>query len=239
MTTRPLYYEEPYIQDAQCHILNIQNRGRQMVTFELDQTIFYPEGGGQPSDQGDVTTATGAIKVQAVHHQGERIIHEGILVGSVEPGQEGKATLKWSRRHKNMRVHSAGHLLHDILMTTYPDLQAIRGNHGDKAFLEYSGTLEPSIRETLERTVNEAIQADIPIRTWDSSYEEVIAICKFVPSNLPKNKELRVLRIGDFDPMPDGGVQVRSTKEIGRVAIHHIINEDDKVMIRYGVAGPT
>lgn len=236
--TSLLYYEDPYRQETECRVVSLEERPNRQVRIELDRTIFFPEGGGQPCDQGEVYTATGSVKVQQVRWENGRVIHQGALVGSVEEGQQARATLKWGHRHRNMRVHSAGHLLHDVLMTMQPDLRPTKGNHGDKAYLEYSGELDPGMKDELERRVNEAVRADLPIRTWESSYDEIAAMCKAVPFNLPKNKRLRVLRIGDNDPMPDGGVHVMSTKEIGKVVVHHIASAEGKSTIRYGVGGP-
>jgi Ser-tRNA(Ala) deacylase AlaX len=194
-----------------------------------------PEGGGQPTDQGEITTDTGSIKISNVRSQNGTIVHEGKMVGKVEMGQAAKVAIKWPRRHKYMRIHSAGHLLHDVLVGLRPDLKAIRGKHGDKAFLEYEGVLDPGQLDELQAKVNEAVEADLLVKTWECSYDELAAMNIALPSNLPTGKQLRVLKIGDFDPMPDGGVQVKSTSEIGHIVIHHITNEDGRTIIRYGV----
>jgi alanyl-tRNA synthetase len=236
MNTKQIYYEDPYATEATAEISSITPRNGGVVAVELDRTIFYPEGGGQPTDQGELTTDTGSIKISSVRSQNGAILHEGKMVGQVDVGQTATAAIKWPRRHKYMRIHSAGHLLHDVLMNMRPDLKAIRGKHGDKAFLEYDGVLDPGALDELQAKVNEAVEADLPVRTWECSYDELAEMCATLPPNLPKDKQLRVLRIGDFEPMPDGGVQVKSTNEIGRVIIHHITSENGHTTIRYGVA---
>ena len=235
MDTVPLYYQDAYATEADAIVTHVDNRGGQSVVVVLDRTIFYPEGGGQPADQGEIVSPTGTVKVQTVRYQDGLVRHEGKLVGTIEPGQSVHTSLKWSRRIKYMRLHSAGHLIHDVLMTMAGDLVAIKAQHGDKAFLEYKGTLAPAVSETLAAHVNEVVHEDLPIRTWDSSYDEVLALCGVVPPNLPKNKQLRMLQIGTFSPMPDGGVQVQKTREIGEVVIHHVTVEGDTTTIRYGV----
>jgi Ser-tRNA(Ala) deacylase AlaX len=236
MEVDQLYYDEPYATEAAVSLTSLDQRNGGIVVFQLDKTIFYPEGGGQPADQGEVTTDTGTIKINTVRAQNGAILHEGKMVGQVEVGQAGKASLKWPRRHKYMRIHSAGHLLNDVLLSMRPELEPLRGKHGDKAFLEYKGELDPAIQETLQAKVNEAVAADLPIRTWECSYDELVDMCETVPANLPKGKQLRVLKIGEYEPMPDGGVQVKSTHEIGHVVIHHITNENGCTTIRYGVS---
>jgi Ser-tRNA(Ala) deacylase AlaX len=235
MSTELLYYDNPYATEATTEITSVSPRNSGLVAVELDKTILYPEGGGQPADQGQLTTDTGSVKITNVRSQNDKIMHEGKMVGHVDVGQSAKMSVKWSRRHKYMRVHSAGHLLHDVLISMQPELKAVRGKHGDKAFLEYSGQLDSDKREVLQSNVNEAVAADFPIKTWECSYDELVEMCSTLPPNLPTNKPLRVLKIGDFEPMPDGGVQVKSTAEIGRISIHRITHEGDHTIIRYGV----
>jgi len=134
-----------------------------------------------------------------------------------------------------MKVHSAGHLVHDVLMTLVPGLSPLKGGHGSKAFIEYSGVIDPTIQAQLEEKVNELIAADLVIKTWEISAQELEKLCQFVPKNLPANKPLRVIQIGDFSPMPDGGVQVKSTKEIGKVRITSVQNNGNISKVTYQV----
>ena len=63
---------------------------------------------------------------------------------------------------------------------------------------------------------------DLLIITKEASFEEIQKECQFIPSNLPKDKSLRMLKIGDFSGMPDGGVHVKSTKEIGKIKVEQL-----------------
>ena len=135
-----------------------------------------------------------------------------------------------------MRIHTGGHLLHDVLITMYKDLIPLRGSHGKKAFLEYKGKVNPSKKESIEKKVNKILQTDLPVVTKDATYEEFEKECQFVPPNLPKNKKLRMIKIENFPGMPDGGMHVKSTKEIGKIWIANIVNSNNKTTIRYGIA---
>jgi alanyl-tRNA synthetase len=233
--TMPVYYDEPYLTELYSKVLRIELRGSQHVV-ELQSTIFYPEGGGQPSDQGQIVGEGGYLRVEQVRNsRNASILHQGKLSGELEAGENVKMTIKWPARYKNMRVHSAGHLIHDVLMTISQGLTPTKGNHGPKAFLEYSGILDPEIKLELEVKTNEMIDQDVAIVTRYTDYREIVETCRFVPPGLPQNKPLRLIQIGDFDPMPDGGVQVKSTKEIGRVILHNISPIDGGAVIRYGV----
>ena len=234
--TVPVYYDEPYLTELDAKVLRVEQKGSQYV-LELDRTIFYPEGGGQPSDQGQLAGQVGSLRVDHVRRTHDAIIiHQGKLIGELAAGEAVKMIIKWPTRYKNMRVHSAGHLIHDVLMTVSNGLAPTKGNHGPKSFLEYVGSLDPQMKDELESKINGFVDRDLPIITRYSDYDEIVKRCSFVPANLPQNKSVRIIQIGDFDPMPDGGVQVKSTSEIGRVILHNITPSHDRVVIRYGVA---
>jgi len=230
-----VYYEQPYLTELGCKVTRIEQKGSQHLV-ELDRTIFYPEGGGQPSDQGELAGKTGKLKVEQVRTLPDgRIVHQGSLAGLLAPGDEVHAVLKWPMRLKNMRVHTAGHLVHDVLMSMAEGLTPVKGSHSQKAFLEYAGHLDPTIAPQLQTKVNDVLGRDLPVVTRESNYEELSVRCRFVPPTLPRNKPLRIIQIGEYDPMPDGGVHVKTTREIEEIVIHAITSENNVVNIRYGV----
>ena len=229
MQTKQIYYEEPYLKESEGKVISATYSGG-LTNVSLDQTIFYPEGGGQPSDRGTL----GNVKVAYVRFTNGEIIHQ--VKGEITEGQQVKEILDWNWRYKNMRVHSAGHLLHDVLMTFVTNLSPIKGGHGKKAFIEYQGEIDPSIKEKLETEVNKVLQQGLEIVTRYTSYDEIAKEAKFLPPNLPKEKPLRMLKIGSFPPMADGGVQVKNTKEIGEIWIANITVRNGTTNIRYGIA---
>lgn len=234
--TEQVYYREPYTQQLHgCEVVRLEEKGPLCLAY-MDRTVFFPEGGGQPCDQGEIIGVNGLLKIDQVRMEGGgAIVHQGKLTGRLGIGESVRAVLKWPVRYKNMRVHSAGHLLHDVLMTMAESLVPTKGNHGSKAYLEYRGTFDPNKKQAVEEKTNEILAHNLPIVTRDASNDEITSICRFVPAGLPRDKQLRIIKIGDFDAMPDGGVQVRSTGEIGGVVIHNINSENGVVTIRYGV----
>lgn len=228
MKTKQIYYQDPYKTELDCQVISVEPSGN-LYNIILDQTIFYPEGGGQPSDRGTLKTA----KVEYVRVINGEIIHQA--KGELQQGQSVKATLDWNSRYKNMKVHSAGHLLHDVLMTMTKNLIPLKGSHGKKAFLEYQGEIDLSLKEKLEREVNQAAQQGIEIITKESSYEELAKECQFLPPHLPKDKPLRMIKIGNFPAMPDGGIHVKNTNEIGKIWIANITVQNGITNFRYGV----
>jgi len=236
LQTDLIYYQDGYKTSLTTEIQRVIQNGDKLIVF-LDATIFYPFGGGQPSDQGLIATQNGKANVIDVQMRDGIVEHTCTLIeGSVEEGEEATLTLDWNRRHFNMRVHSAGHLIHDVLMQMVDGLTPGHGNHGSKPFLEYSPEVAnlPS-KEALQEAVNKIIQEGRKIITRETSYDELRQLAKFIPPNLPRNKPLRIIQIDGFHAMPDGGTQVRDAKEIGRVEITSVNSSNGKVTIKYRV----
>ena len=229
MQTKQIYYTDPYKFELDSKVLSIEPSGN-LFNIILDQTIFFPEGGGQPSDRGTI----GDAKVEYVRNSNGEIIHQ--TIGSLDKGQEVKLVIDWDWRYKYMKIHTAGHLIHDVLMGMVKNLIPLKGGHGKKAFLEYTGNLDIAIKENLESEVNRLLQQDLPVATHEVNFEELEKECPFLPANLPKDKALRIIKIGSFSAMPDGGAHEESTKEIGRVFIINIAVQDGITNLRYGVA---
>jgi Ser-tRNA(Ala) deacylase AlaX len=228
MQTKQKYYSDPYTIESTAKILSVEPQDK-LVNVILDQTIFYPEGGGQPSDRGTI----GNAKVEYVRMQNGEIVHQ--VTGEVQTGEAVKIAIDWAFRYKHMKIHTAGHLLHDVIMTMVKDIVPRRGGHGKKAFLEYTGIIDPTMKEKIEEEVNRVAQQELDVVTKESSYEELAKECQFLPSNLPKDKPLRMIKIGDFPSMPDGGVQVKNTSELGKIWIANITVTDGITNVRYGV----
>jgi Ser-tRNA(Ala) deacylase AlaX len=235
MNTEQIYYEDPTTDEFSAEVTAVDHRRGNTCMVELSRTAFFPQGGGQPSDQGTIEGPNGSLKIKVVRNENGDIVHEGDLSGDLVAGDAVSGSLKWSRRQKYMRIHTAGHLIHDVLMKQAPNLVALKGGHGDKAFLEYRGEISEEIAEGLQDVANEAVKADLPVRSWESSLEELEDLCVSLPPNLPRGKALRAIQIGDFEAMPDGGVHVASTADIGEVVIHHVKNEGGNSTIRYGI----
>jgi len=230
MQTKQRYYTDAYETTLESTILSVQPQDI-LTNVILDQTIFYPEGGGQPSDRGTI----GGAKVEYVRNQNGEIVHQ--VVGDVKAGETVKIAIDWAFRYKHMKIHSAGHLLHDVLMTMVKNITPRRGGHGKKAFLEYAGELDTLLKGKLEEEVNRVAKQELNVIAKDVGYDELAKKCQFLPSNLPKDKPLRMIKIGDFPAMPDGGVQIKNTKELGKIWIANITYQDGVSNIRYGVIG--
>lgn len=187
----------------------------------LDQSVFYPTGGGQPGDngvlrwEGTETTITTAIKgdAGAVIH----VVAEGAALPPVGTGVT--AEIDATNRSGYRRIHTALHLLSVAipLPVTGGSISAAKGR------LDFAMPEPPEDKEALAAMVNDLITADHMVTEEWITDDELAAnpdLVKTMSVKPPTGQgRVRLVRIGDIDLQPCGGTHVRSTAEIGRVRI--------------------
>jgi misacylated tRNA(Ala) deacylase len=184
----------------------------------LDQTVFYPAGGGQPGDTGML----GAAKVlDTIKGDNETIVHvcEGTLP---VVGDSVMATLDWDRRYTMMRMHTALHLLSVVI-----PLPVTGGSIGvEKSRLDFDMPDAPEDKQAIEDALNAMIADDHAVTTeWitDAELEANPGLVKTMSVQPPKGQgRVRLVRIGEVDLQPCGGTHVTSTAEIGKVRLGKI-----------------
>ena len=222
MHSKPLFQVDAYRQSCSAQVVAVTAAG-----VVLDQTVFYPLGGGQPGDSGTLTDGDDKAFAVIDTRKGENdaIVHV-LADTSVSPavGSTVKASIDWPRRHRHMRMHSCMHLLGALI----PE-PVTGGNVGaDKSRLDFKLPESPDKMELTDR-LNKLIQGDHPVTTsWISDTEldanpELVRTMSVSP---PRGAgRIRLLQIGDVDLQPCGGTHVRSTGEIGTAVISKIENK--------------
>ncbi len=230
------YYQDPYQTHLQTQVADISLEG-DMPQLYLAETIFFPQGGGQPSDQGNLKGLLGRASVQRVTMQDGLVCHWATVEGDLNPGDDIACDIDWERRHWYMRVHTAGHLVHDALMGLVEGLIPQRGEHGDNPYLKYKGTVAvDDLPQRLEAAVNQFIGQDRTVITIEATLAQLRERATFVPPNLPAGKPLRILQIDGFEAMPDGGVHIKSLGELGHVSITSIRLKKGNTTVKYEVS---
>lgn len=234
MNTKPLYLENAYLKTCTAKIVGLVINKDHCVLI-LDQTIFYPEGGGQPCDQGTIKTKSGKLKVEKVSLKGDKIVHEGKIEGDITTEETVNCQIDWTRRYKNMQVHSAGHVLHEAAKILIPDLIPIEGQHGKHPFIKYQGMVSKTLERPILEQANQIIAQDLEIQTEFVSLDELKKRSPWTPPHLPVNKPLRIMWIGQYLPIPDGGTQAKRTGEIPLFSQINIEAENNITIIRYSI----
>ncbi|KKU46602.1 MAG: Phenylalanine-tRNA ligase alpha subunit [Microgenomates group bacterium GW2011_GWA2_46_7] len=205
----------------------------------LDQTIFYPQGGGQPSDKGMIKSKTAELNVKSVDYNGGEIKHKGTFKGTFNIDDVVNLEIDWALRLKNMQLHTAGHLVDLIARQVYPALIPIRGMHGigKKLFIEYEGIQELNI-DKINSDLANLITSKPAIKTQFVTLEQLMQMANWLPAKLPSSKKLRILSIGDSYHIPDGGTQLKTGQNIWPITIRLFKHTTNSTLVYYAVTEP-
>lgn len=214
MATRELFREDSYLQSTTATV----TRCRDGVVF-LDQTIFYPLGGGQPGDTGSISWDGTSVKVADTRYvDGDigHILEEDAPVP--ETGTEVELELDWERRYRHMRMHTAMHLLGSILR-----FGVTGGNIStQKSRLDFD--MEDTIdKEAVAAALAELVAGDHAVTCRWITEGELDAnpdLVRTMSVQPPRGKgSIRLLDIEGVDLQPCGGTHVRSSAEVGAVRV--------------------
>lgn len=197
----------------------------------LDQSLFYPTGGGQPGDSGKITWAESSLNVAtAVKADGDQIALVPAEPSELpEVGTQVQQHLDWGRRHRHMRVHTALHLLSVVI-----PLPVTGGSiNTSKGRLDFNMPEPPQDCETLENLLNQLVDQDLKINEdWitDEELKDNPGLVKTMSVAPPMGSgQIRLIRIGEgrdqVDLQPCGGTHVARTGEIGRLRLGKFENK--------------
>lgn len=221
-------------------IIDIVHRDDQRSSIILDQTIFYPQGGGQPYDHGTITGKSGSLNIEEVRFSEGIVYHIGTIIGILDRGSMVTLKVDSKRRECNSRNHTGGHII-DIAMRKCKQSQIpTRGYHfPEGAYVEYEGTLDEeereNLRDTLQKEVDLLVKEARPVTIRLVSIDELKKIANYVPAYLPKDKPSRAMVIDGYPAIPCGGTHAKSTN-IGTLTIVKIKNKSGNLRISYEVS---
>ena len=215
-----LFRDDAYARSCEATVTAVDERG-----IQLDRTVFYPTGGGQPGDCGNLRSPEGDVEiVNAVKGDGpDGVIHvpaEGAAPPAV--GNTVTAELDWERRHRLMRMHTCMHLLSAVL--SYP---VTGGQVSDgKGRLDFDIPEAVLDKEEITAELNRLITGDHAVTEEWISDAELAAQPELVKTMSVKPPtgagQVRLIRIADLDLQPCGGTHVARTGEIGSVEVRKI-----------------
>lgn len=216
--TKLLYYEDENQREFDAKVIYSQDN-----KIVLDQTYFYPEGGGQPGDIGTFVFNGQEIEVKDVKKVGKVVVHhtsENIPVGSEVHGK-----IYWPRRISLMRHHSSTHVIlgaaREILGNHIWQTGAQKGTDRSRVDITHYLKLTSEDLRKIELRANEVVLEDIPIdKQWlDRNIAEEKYGFRLYQGGIPPGKQVRVVRIDDFDVEACAGTHCKSTGVIGSIKI--------------------
>ena len=219
MRTQALYVDDAYRRSCPAEVLAAGPEG-----VVLDQTVFYPLGGGQPGDTGVLRTADGRQWRVRDTRKGEggailHLLEDG--EAPPEPGSRLEAEIDWERRYAHMRMHTCLHLLGAVLR------YGVTGGQvgAEKSRLDFD-TRDEIDKGRVTDAVNALVMANQPVSSrWitDAELDAQPELVRTLSVQPPRGVgRIRLLEIRGTDLQPCGGTHVAATGEIGPVEVRKV-----------------
>ena len=218
--TIELFRNNSYLKEHDTTISEIVSDG-----LVLNETIFYPEGGGQPGDEGSITINNQTIDIIGTRYTDNKLVHVIENFDGFKKNEEVKLNLNWIKRYSYMKVHTCLHLLCSII--PFP---VTGGSIGDgRGRLDFDLETKPDKEEVLNK-INELINKDYLIHIssiTDKELDDNPDLVRTMAVKPPRGSgQIRMIRIGDdIDFQPCGGTHVSKTSEINHVKSVKIENK--------------
>jgi len=237
MKTQTLYLSDPYLKTFEqakiVDIITIENQ----KALVLDKTIFYPMGGGQATDQGFLySTNNHKAEVYQVQVKDGEILHFIKSTDTFLLNEFVRLEINWDRRYKNMKLHSAGHIIDFaiFLMGYSPNtLKPLKAEHNKDPHIMYEGYLDEDIKDKLQEKVNILISQAVDFKWEFVEFDTLKSKAIYLQPNLPTNKPLRMLELVGVGSVADGGTIVKNTSEVNSIQITAIERIEDNTIVKY------
>jgi len=228
--TRTLYYEDAYIQEFEA----TAERAIDNKYLVLDQTAFYPEGGGQPADHGILKSNSAQADIVNVQKIGNIIVH--VFKGqALREGMKVTGRIDWKRRISLMRHHTATHVImgaaRRVLGQHVWQSGAQKEVKTSRLDISHYQRLTTEEIHNIEQLANEAVMRTIPVETSVKPRTEAERQHGFrlYQGGAVPGKDIRVIKTGDWEVQACGGTHVKNTGEIGLIKILHTERIQDGV----------
>jgi misacylated tRNA(Ala) deacylase len=218
--TQLLYQTDSYLREFHATVTALDNAQNALA---LDQTAFYPGGGGQPNDTGQLLADAKTWRVTKVKKSGPDVWHslEGELPAA---GTHVDGVIDWDRRYTLMRIHTALHILCGVIWRDYG--AAVTGGNMQPGSARMDFEFERMQKELvseIEKSINDEVEAARPVKIAILPREEAFKIPDLIRTKinlLPKGiAEVRTVEIEGLDLQADGGTHVANTADVGRIKI--------------------
>ena len=216
-----LFAVDAYRTEFEATVVDVDRDGGRL---RLDRTAFYPTGGGQPHDLGDLVSSDATLAVTGVRREAGAIWHTVEADDLPDVGTEVAGTIDWDRRFALMRTHTALHILCGVIWADYGipvtggNMEPLKGRL-DFPFAAMSADLgarvERRINDEIERA-HEIVVDFLPRTVADSDPALIRTSANLIPAAIDP---LRVIDIVGLDRQADGGTHLLSTAEVGRVRV--------------------
>lgn len=258
----PLVSARPFSALEEANRLLFKDGGDEDHVVVTADTIFHPQGGGQPSDQGTMTAAVAgdgdtsatAFEVRAVRmdvvNDGQ-VLHLGRfasaagLAAFAKPGTEVEQAIDVEKRLFYSRLHTAGHVLgaavRHLVMDKVDGFDELKASHfPDSAGCEFRGNIEGTWKPEIQKKVDEYIQQAMPVEIdfWDADEFRREGLERLIPDSsflAPGETKFRIVKIVGAEVYPCGGTHVETTDLCGETTVRKISRNKGISRVSYAV----
>ena len=208
--TRRLYYEDIYIKEFKAKVKECR-KGEKFYEIILDQSAFYPEGGGQPCDLGTL----GGAEVKDVQEKDGELIH--YMETSFDPGDEVQGKINWERRFDLMQQHSGEHIVSGLVHEKYGYDNVGFHMSSDVITIDFSGVLTEEQLAKIEEETNRKIWENGEVEIFYPKKEELERLSYRSKKEL--TGKVRLVQFPGADLCACCGTHVMRAGEIGMVKL--------------------
>ena len=227
--TEKLYSTEQYLRETDAEVVRIDPDERVVV---LDRTVFYPGGGGQPHDVGELVIGDDRLEVVEVGAAGDEVWHR-LAEGTSVPGTGTgvRVEVDWDRRYRLMRTHTAMHALCGVVWERFQSPVTGGNMEPGEGRLDFeipdwdTERDRQPIEDELNRQLALARKVELDFLPREEADEDPSLIRTKVSLLPPSLRTVRVVDIVGLDRQADGGTHVADTSEVGRIRIVKIDNK--------------
>ena len=210
METKRLYYVNPHLARFSAQVLSCE-AGAKGFEIILDQTAFYPEGGGQAADTG----LLGTVRVLDVREKDEAVVH--FCDGALTAGDTVEGVLDYDLRFDRMQQHTGEHIVSGLINSRYGWHNTGFHMGTESTTIDFDGTVPAEDLPLIELQANEAIWKNLPVKCWIPSPEELANVTYRTKRALPW--PVRIVQVPGYDSCACCGTHTEFTGEVGLVKL--------------------
>ncbi|MFV2195048.1 alanine--tRNA ligase-related protein [Nocardiopsis sp. LOL_012] len=238
MATELSYLDDSEVYESVAQVARVSREAEgEAVVVTLNKTIFYPQGGGQPTDKGVISTDGGSLQVERASFVDGDVLHSGVLTsGEIKEGEFAKLVIDASRRNIHAQLHTGGHLVMTAVDRLL-GLPATKGYHFPNGpYVEFMGVVPQERRESLVQEIQEEldrlVEEDSPVTARYDTVENLKASGVYIPAEIPAGKPTRVVVTSGYQS-PCGGTHVKSLGELGGLKVKGVKVKSGKTRVSY------
>lgn len=240
--TKKVYSIDSYAKTWESNVISSYCERGKRCYIVLEETIFHPQGGGQPSDTGFITGADFKFYVKKVLDVNGVIFHYGNIIDGNSTNISGKANLEldWNRRYKIMRSHTAGHIIdYAVNKITGSYVETVSAIHSDglsQVVYKLPSFVDIDLKQ-LEITSNNIVKNCLPVKIVFVDRNNAEEVFREAPNiaRLPLLDKYRIVVIEGVNSIPCSGTHVAKTCEVGKINLVDKKGTNEGIAILYTV----